>query len=143
MAGLGGSSLFPGHLLSRFLAGLLPIHLFSRPSLFLSCSTYPLAIRFLFYRVLRLVLSTLSDGGPFAWSLLLFPSTVFCGDTLTSLPAFTASIYGDHVCCSRLLLWDLRLALVMYCDRFACPSASNASKSLSYHSIALHPQIIR
>lgn len=70
-------------------------------SLFLSCSTYPLAIRFLFYMVLRLVLSIFSDEGSFAWSLLLFLSTVFCGDTLASLPAFTASIYGGHVCCSR------------------------------------------
>ena len=112
-------------------------------SLFLSCSTYPLAIGFLFYRALRLVLSIFSDEGLFAWSLLLFPSTVFCGDTLASLPAFTASIYGGHVCCSRFLLWDSRLALVMYCDRFTCLGISNASKSLSYHTVALHPQTIR
>src|SRR6266550_7485905 len=100
MTVLGGTSLFPGHFLLRFLTCLLPIlHLLSRPPP-LSCSTYPLAIGFLFYRVLRLVLSIFSDEGLFAWSLLLFPSTVFCGDTLASLPAFTASIYGGHVCCS-------------------------------------------
>lgn len=131
MAVLGDTSLLPGHLLSRFLTGLLPIHLLSGPSLFLSWSTHPLAIGFLFHRVLRLVMSTFSDGSSFAWCLLFFPSTVSV-ETLWHHSQHSQRALRGPLLLFYILLWDLCLILVTYCNRFPCLGASNALKSLSY-----------
>lgn len=90
---------------------LMVFYLFFTSSLglsFLSCSTYSLAIGFLLYRVLRLVLSTFSDEGSFAYSFLQpFSVEILWHHSQRLQRAFTAAMFAvlDFCCGTCVSPW--------------------------------------